>query len=333
MELNLRALAKICGCSHMTVSRALKGSPRVKPGLRKRICQAAEKLGYRPDPSVSKFMATVRKNKIGQTRASLAYFETDHSDNWKYSDYSKEVYQAIRDRAEYHGYSIDYLWLYEPEFTPERWVKVLRARGIEGIIFGVGADPALRAPTIDFPVEGFSACCGGTPLQRPLIPYAGPNYYRNFLIAAEKIDDLGYRRVGLVDTRAEEFVQQSIYQAAYLHWVQISRRPKTPFYNLDGGGMSVASWINRTKPELIIVASGGCAYEVRKACRTSQIPYLINLNWEPGDGTMGGVDHQKSLIGAANVDLVIDQIIHNKRGELRSGVQLLIDGVWRDAVQ
>ena len=34
-----------------TVSRALRNDPRIRESLRKRVCETAETMGYRPNPS------------------------------------------------------------------------------------------------------------------------------------------------------------------------------------------------------------------------------------------------------------------------------------------
>jgi len=45
----LNDLAKVCDVDISTVSRALRGDPRVKASSRQRICETAERLGYRPN--------------------------------------------------------------------------------------------------------------------------------------------------------------------------------------------------------------------------------------------------------------------------------------------
>ncbi len=44
--MNVRSLAKAVGMSHMTVSRALNGSPHVAPATRERVLRLAQELGY-----------------------------------------------------------------------------------------------------------------------------------------------------------------------------------------------------------------------------------------------------------------------------------------------
>lgn len=54
-NLTLESIGKACGVSHITVSRALRGSGNVKPETAKRIREYAESIGYRPNPVARSF--------------------------------------------------------------------------------------------------------------------------------------------------------------------------------------------------------------------------------------------------------------------------------------
>jgi LacI family transcriptional regulator len=53
-------VAKEVGVSQSTVSRALRGDPRVRPETRRRIAEAAERLGYRPATMAAELPSTSR---------------------------------------------------------------------------------------------------------------------------------------------------------------------------------------------------------------------------------------------------------------------------------
>jgi len=56
----------------MTVSRALRGEPRVAPATRERIVALAEAMRYRPDPDLARLMHRVRSRKTVKIRAVIA---------------------------------------------------------------------------------------------------------------------------------------------------------------------------------------------------------------------------------------------------------------------
>lgn len=62
--MNLKQLAEHLGLSQTTVSRALNGYPEVGAETRRRVDEAARKLGYRPNPYAMR-LATGRANAIG----------------------------------------------------------------------------------------------------------------------------------------------------------------------------------------------------------------------------------------------------------------------------
>ncbi|MDD5707668.1 MAG: LacI family DNA-binding transcriptional regulator [Kiritimatiellae bacterium] len=57
---SVAAIARECGLSTASVSRALNGHPSVSEDNRARVLAAAEKLGYRPDPVLKRFFAVAR---------------------------------------------------------------------------------------------------------------------------------------------------------------------------------------------------------------------------------------------------------------------------------
>ena len=60
----LNDVAKALGVSHQTVSRVINNHPRVLPETRKRVLQAIDTLGYRPNQA-ARFLANRRSTLIG----------------------------------------------------------------------------------------------------------------------------------------------------------------------------------------------------------------------------------------------------------------------------
>src|SRR5271165_4247185 len=54
-------IAQQLGVASSTVSRALRGDPRIGAQMRRRVEDVAEKMGYRPNPLVSALMANRRR--------------------------------------------------------------------------------------------------------------------------------------------------------------------------------------------------------------------------------------------------------------------------------
>ena len=67
--MNLKKLAQELGLSQTTVSRALNGYPEVSEKTRKRVSDAADRLGYRPNASARR-LATGRVGAVGMVMPS-----------------------------------------------------------------------------------------------------------------------------------------------------------------------------------------------------------------------------------------------------------------------
>lgn len=70
MMITIKDIAKAAGVSHTTVSRALNGSPLIKPGTRERIAKIASDMNYVPNYS-AKNLVTRRSNTIGLFFSSI----------------------------------------------------------------------------------------------------------------------------------------------------------------------------------------------------------------------------------------------------------------------
>src|SRR5580692_4026836 len=57
---SMRDIAELAGVSAMTVSKALRNSPKIARRTRERILKIAGRVGYRPDPELTKLMNHLR---------------------------------------------------------------------------------------------------------------------------------------------------------------------------------------------------------------------------------------------------------------------------------
>ena len=68
-----RDIAEKYGCDRSTVSLALSGHPRIRPDVRDSISALAERMGYRPDPSLSLLARHRFANRKSAPAADIAY--------------------------------------------------------------------------------------------------------------------------------------------------------------------------------------------------------------------------------------------------------------------
>ena len=84
MPTTLETIAKRCRVSKVTVSLALRDSPRISSSMRARVAEVAAELGYTPNPMVSALMTSLRstrKTKFVCNHGFITSFPT--RDGWK----------------------------------------------------------------------------------------------------------------------------------------------------------------------------------------------------------------------------------------------------------
>jgi DNA-binding LacI/PurR family transcriptional regulator len=146
-------VAKKAGVSTASVSRVLSGRT-VRPGVRERVLEAVQSLGYRPN-RVARSLRSTKATTIGLVVADIqnAYFT--------------QVSRAVEDAASRHGYTI-FLCNSDEDATKEAdYLNVLRDENVAGVILAPTAQTrrsidlaslgSLPVVAIDRPIDRFAS--------------------------------------------------------------------------------------------------------------------------------------------------------------------------------
>jgi DNA-binding LacI/PurR family transcriptional regulator len=187
-------VAEHAGVSTITVSRALRGDPSVRPETRERIVEAARETGYR-------FNLPARNLRLNRSRTVSVVVETPASPAGLIADpYPLDLLRGLSQELTGAGYSLLLATIDDLDATPLQAAEA-------GILLGQGADDsALRriartpipwvvwgseTPGFDYPVVGSDNDQGG-------------------VLAAERFAKLGRRRaVFLGDIRHAEIAARA----------------------------------------------------------------------------------------------------------------------------
>ena len=101
MAVKIRDLARACGFSVSTVSKALNGYSDVSEETREAVRKAAEQLGYHPS-AIARGLKTGRSMNLGVIYQDAAGHGLTHS-------YFSPILQAFREEAERRGYDITFI--------------------------------------------------------------------------------------------------------------------------------------------------------------------------------------------------------------------------------
>ncbi len=200
--------------SQATVSMALANNPRVSPETREAVRAAAERLTYRPDPALR---SLARYRKAGATAAFHGTLAWVHSwasaEAWRGAAAFDAMFRAAEQRADKMGYKLENFWFDSSELTPLRATNILAARGIQGLLLPQYSHPD-RKVTLDW--KEFSVVrLAGYPVDEPIFHLLASDHYASFQTVMEQLAARGYRRPGLVTSRALERRLMHSYVSAY----------------------------------------------------------------------------------------------------------------------
>lgn len=122
---SMKDIAKKCGVSVATVSKALNGQRDIGEQTRKRICDTAEEMGYMAN-SVARALKTNRSYNLGMLFVDERRSGLGH-------EYFSTILEGFKAEAESHGYDITFINSHVGDH-PTSYVKHCRYRGLDGIV-------------------------------------------------------------------------------------------------------------------------------------------------------------------------------------------------------
>ena len=134
---SMKDIARACGVSVATVSKALNGQPDIGEETRARVCEMAQKMGYMTN-SAARALKTNRTYHLGllfvdERRSGLAH------------EYFSNVLESFKSEAEAHGYDITFI-NHNVGGKPTSYLQHCRYRGVDGVVIACVdfSDPQVR---------------------------------------------------------------------------------------------------------------------------------------------------------------------------------------------
>jgi len=185
-RVTLRDIAKEAGSSLAAVSMSLRDDPRIPVATRNRVKEAAKRLGYRPDPALSEFIAARWRGGASREGVTLGFL---HNSPDAVGGQSR-IYQGALARAGELGYKLDAFYTKQYADDPALQ-RVLRTRNIRGLLLDMIEPPCVNLDWSDF-------CAVNCRLGSFLPPLH--TVYQDVVKAIEALwrgaHERGYRRIG-----------------------------------------------------------------------------------------------------------------------------------------
>ncbi len=326
---SLKDIATETGLSISTVSEALRNSPKVRPGTRKLVEDAAARLHYKPNPLVTALMSQVREAKQPRDSLVLALIDaTDHSEPNSVSSWNGTVIEGAARRASLLGCKTEVFSLRKQSMTEDRINQIILTRGIQGVLVLSMPNP-LSALHLDF--ESFSLATIAYSLRDPRLHRVCGDHGRGMRLALKETTGLGYTRVGFYSDRETELrVNHQMLASLYWYNQQIPKEFRIPplvsdFYAKD----EFNAWFDRWQPDAIISPRDFVLTWLSE--RKIKVPEEVgfaSLNLTEAQRPCAGWNQRPDLQGEAAVECIMDQLNRNERGIPINPKTILLEGEW-----
>lgn len=176
-------VAREAGVSMATVSRVVNNNPNVKPQTRKKVFEAIERLGYRPN-AVARGLASKKTTTVGVVIPDIS------------NSIFAEVARGVEDIATMYHYNII---LCNADMKKEKEIRVINTlleKQVDGLLFmgGVVSDEHIQAfNTSSVPI----VLCGTTSVNET-IPSVDIDHEMAAFEAVSRLIEEGHRRIAMI---------------------------------------------------------------------------------------------------------------------------------------
>jgi LacI family transcriptional regulator len=319
----LRTLAAALGLSPSTISLALRGDPRIRPGTIARARAAAASAGYHADPVVSEGLSRARRREFFRETIAWALDRARGDTPWL-----APLFAAAEARAGLLGYRLEFIRLSREPASLRRAARTWRARGVRGVILGPFAE-TWEEPGL--PWDDFVWLSVGDSVAHPRLHRVGRDYALDIESAIEHLARRGLRRPGFVEERlVHHLFHQPMLRAALHHYHLRGERRAEAFIELESGApvAPFRSWLRRLRPDCLLLARPLRLASPDLEAATGDLPRVI-LSLEEADAHSTGFTPNYGPMGESAVNLLHRLVHHPARGVPRERQSALISSIWR----
>ena len=322
-----RDVALACGVHPSTICLALNNSPSIPLATRQRVHAAAAELGYRPNVA-ARNLALLRGDKQSGGSLPIAWINQEpHKHHWKSDPGASAYFECARRRAAELGFHLEEMWTREPGMTVSRLAQIIRARGIEGVVFPVHRTfefSLLTSAWNDFALVGLN-----DHRLSEWIDVVCPDHYRNVDTVFRQARRLGFNRIGLALSAQFDAASHGLVHSCCLRLQHdVARADRVPICFLTDEPVArqaaFEEWLQDYQPTVVITAERTLVERAR-AAGFNAVWLGLSATTAPFDG---GVDDTAGEVAAAAIDCVVDKMRRFEKG-MRDGTRVhLLKSAW-----
>lgn len=325
-------VARAAGVHHSTVSRALRKSPSIPTATRERIEAVAREIGYRPDPLLS---ALANRKQMGDApayRATLAWLTNfESARGWAARVHIRGYHEGAKARAEQLGFVLDEIWSRESGQSSAGLSRLLRARGIRGILLPPQPVPHTH---IQLDWSDVAAVSFGSTLTRPHLHTVGHDHYRSLAKLVRHLAALGFRAPAFFYEQEIDERVDGTWAAGFRHGMELAGLPAAralhPLRKVDPD--AVVARLKKEKPDVLLANhSLWRALAPRVAAAGLRVPEHLSvavITVPDGDTELGGITENARLMGSMAVDLLSGLLQRGDYGLPRRPFRMVVEGEY-----
>lgn len=183
MTVTIYDVAREAGVSMATVSRVVNNNPNVKPQTRKKVFEAIERLGYRPN-AVARGLASKKTTTVGVVIPDIS------------NEIFAEVARGIEDIANMYHYNIILCNADKKKEKEIRVINTLLEKQVDGLLFMGGnvTEEHMQA----FKTASVPIVLCGTTTEDDTMPAVDIDHEQAAYDAVKYLLDRGHRRIGMI---------------------------------------------------------------------------------------------------------------------------------------
>ncbi|UTR15630.1 catabolite control protein A [Salipaludibacillus sp. LMS25] len=205
MNITIYDVAREAGVSMATVSRVVNGNPNVKPTTRKKVLEAIERLGYRPN-AVARGLASKRTTTVGVVIPDIS------------STFFAELARGIEDIATMYKYNIILCNSDQNKDKEIHLINTLLEKQVDGIVFMGGEITTEHEDT--FKKSPVPIVLSATIDDKKEFPSVNIDYKQAAYDAVKSLTDAGHKKVAMLSGTLEDPVNGYLKFSGYKDAVQ-----------------------------------------------------------------------------------------------------------------
>ena len=311
----IRSLARVLRLSRTTVSEALRNHPHVNPRTRERVQQAARAAGYRCNRLASSILSEIRRTRLSTFRGVLAAVSLEEPARPRFQGpFSRDLLRGAAERAEQLGFCLECFMVGQRGLSVHRLDTVLQSRGVHGVMIM----PAWRRPDFtQLSWINYTGVYADYLIDLPALHSVCPDHPRAMMGAMARLEELGFRRPGLVLLQQESERLQHRWVAAFLAYVALHPRidAAPPLMLPEMAAEPFKRWFRKHQPDVVLghraeMISWMTACGARVPATHGFCCLNVHLNTVP----CAGIDQQPYHIGVRCIETLISQLHRNEYG-------------------